>query len=850
MSDDKPSTKRLMAPVEGMHCAACSARIERVVGAMDGVREVSVNLASETMDLAYDPEALSPEAVARRVADLGFTVTMPPVPAGSSEGPDDSPGEEVLDVAIGGMHCAACSARIERVVGAMDGVLAAEVSLAGETGRFRFEPDRVSRRDIRAKIRELGFESRVVTPGAGPDLFEERRREALARLEAARRRLIPAFAFAAPLLVLSMGHMAGLPLPAWLDPMHNPLGFALAQLALTLPVVWSGRHFYLRGLPNLWRRQPDMDSLVAVGTGAALLHSLWATLLVALGVDPQVHAMDLYYESAAVLIAMISLGKYFEARSRLRTSDAIRALMRLAPDTATLVGPDGEHTTVALDEVEPGDVVLVRPGERVPVDGEVTAGGSAVDESMLTGEPLPVTKNPGDAVTGGTMNTTGALTVRAARVGQDTVLARIIRLVQQAQGSKAPISGLADRISFHFVPAVIAVAIVSGLAWLAGTGDTALALRIFIAVLVIACPCAMGLATPMSIMVGTGRGAQLGVLVKSGAALQTAESVRAVVFDKTGTLTHGHPVLTDLTVLPGGAHGEERLLALAAGVERTSEHPLAQAVVHAAQERGLTLPEPGAFRALAGRGVAATVDGHALLLGNAALMDEHDVAGRDAPAAVRAAEDLSAQGKTALYLALDGRLAALLAVADTLRPEAPAVVARLRALGLRVVMLTGDNGVTARAVAAQAGIDEVLAQVRPEDKEARVREIQAQGLPVAMVGDGINDAPALARADLGVAMGSGIDVAVESGDVVLMHADLYGVLTALELARATMGNIRQNLFWAFAFNTLGIPVAAGVLHLFGGPTLNPMLAGTAMALSSVTVVSNALRLRLFRPSAH
>ena len=540
MSDDTPATARLTAPVEGMHCAACSARIERVVGAMDGVREVSVNLASETMNLAYDPGALNPEAVARRVADLGFSVTLPPAPGAAlaDGGPDDLPGEETLDLAIGGMHCAACSARIERVVGAMDGVLAAEVSLAGEAGHFRFDPTRVSRRDIRATIRKLGFESRPVS--SGPDLFEERRREALARLDATRRRLIPAFAFATPLLVLSMGHMAGLPLPAWLDPMHTPLGFALAQLALTLPVVWSGRHFYLRGLPNLWRRQPDMDSLVAVGTGAALVHSLWATLLVALGVDPQVHAMDLYYESAAVLIAMISLGKYFEARSRLRTSDAIRALMRLAPDTATLVGPGGEHTTVALDEVEPGDVVLVRPGERVPVDGEVVAGGSAVDESMLTGEPLPVTKNPGDAVTGGTMNTTGALTVHAARVGQDTVLARIIRLVQQAQGSKAPISGLADRISFHFVPAVIAVAIVSGLAWLAGTGDTALALRIFIAVLVIACPCAMGLATPMSIMVGTGRGAQLGVLVKSGAALQTAESVRAVVFDKTGPPAQDH----------------------------------------------------------------------------------------------------------------------------------------------------------------------------------------------------------------------------------------------------------------------------------------------------------------------
>ncbi len=825
--------RKLLAPVKGMHCASCSSRIERVLGAVDGVRGVSVNLAAETMDLDYDPEALSPEDVAQRVAALGFEVQLPEP-------------EQTMDLDITGMHCASCAARIERVVGAMDGVSSATASFGSESGSFRFDPAVVGRREIRDKIRELGFDS---TPAsAAPDAFEQRRLEALENLAAIRRRLIPAFAFAAPLLVLSMGHMAGMPLPAWLDPAHSPLAFALAQLALTLPVVWSGRLFYLRGLPNLWRRQPDMDSLVAVGTGAALVYSLWNTVLIALGRDPAMHAMDLYFESAAVLIALISLGKYFEARSRLRTSDAIRALMQLAPDQAILVDEDGGHREIPLDEVEGGDLLLVRPGQRVPVDGAVVSGQSSVDESMLTGEPLPVSKIQGDAVTGGTLNTSGTLTIRAEKVGQDTVLARIIRLVQQAQGSKAPISSLADRISFYFVPAVIAIAIASGLAWYLGTGgDFPFALRIFIAVMVIACPCAMGLATPMSIMVGTGRGAQLGVLVKSGTALQTAESVRAVVFDKTGTLTHGHPILTDLTPLPGCPLDKDALLTLTASIERASEHPLARAIVLAAQNKQLPLTDPDAFEALPGRGVRASHSGRAVLLGNRELMAEAAVSGLDAPETTDAADTLSSQGKTALYLALDGALAALLAVADTLRPESPDVVRRLRALGVRVVMLTGDNETTARAIASQAGIDEVLAQVRPEDKQARIREIQDSGTVTAMTGDGINDAPALARADLGIAMGSGIDVAIESGDVVLMHEDLSGVLTALELSRATMRNIRQNLFWAFAFNVLGIPVAAGVLHLFGGPTLNPMIAGTAMALSSVTVVSNALRLRFFSP---
>ncbi|NJB68051.1 Cu+-exporting ATPase [Desulfobaculum xiamenense] len=823
--------RRILAPVQGMHCAACSGRIERVVGGMEGVDVANVNLAAETLDVTFDPSRTDFEAIATRVRELGFD-TQAPAQTRS------------VTLALGGMHCAACSGRIERVVGGMEGVKSAAVNLAAETGAFEFDPDLTSQRAIREAIANLGFTSQPVSATA--DAFDTRRREAMDRLDAARRRLIPAFAFALPLLVLSMGHMVGMPLPAWLDPAHSPLAFALAQLALTLPVVWSGRHFYLRGFPNLWRRTPDMDSLIAVGTGAALAYSLWNTMEIALGVNAHTRAMDLYYESAAVLIAMISLGKFFEARSRIQTTDAIRALMRLAPDTALLVDENGTQREVPAEEVEPGDLLLVRPGERIPVDGTVVSGRSGVDESMLTGESLPVTRDVGDRVAGGTMNGSGALTIRADRVGDDTTLARIIRMVRDAQGSKAPIADLADRVSFHFVPAVMTVAVVASVAWYASGAEFPFALRIFVAVLVIACPCAMGLATPTSIMVGTGRGAQLGVLVKSGQALQAAQGVRAVIFDKTGTLTHGKPELTDLVALPGAKRDEAELLALAAGAEGVSEHPLARAVTAAAETRGVTPATQTAFEALPGRGIRATVAGREVLIGNQECMTQNAVVGAEGAEAAVAAERLAAEAKTVLFMAVDGALAGLLAVADTMRDEAPGVVAELRRMGLRVIMLTGDAENTARAIAAQAGIDEVASRVLPERKAEVVRELQEKGLAVAMVGDGINDAPALAQADCGVAMGSGIDVAVDSGDVVLVRSSLHSVVTALSLSRAVMRNIRQNLFWAFAFNTLGIPVAAGVLHIFGGPTLNPMIAGTAMALSSVTVVSNALRLRFFR----
>jgi Cu+-exporting ATPase len=807
-----------------MHCAACSARIEKVIGGMPGVENISVNLATGEMDLHFDPQDSSLDQILGRVRELGFSVEPP---ASSSN----------LELKIGGMHCAACSSRIERVTARLEGVKEASVNLGAESGRFVFDPALVSQRTLRQAIHDAGFTTSIPQKQSAGD--EEAR--IAARLEEKKRSVIWSMTFALPLLILSMGHMWGMPLPNFLDPMHAPGTFALGQLLLTLPVVWSGRSFYLIGFPALVRRAPNMDSLVAVGTGAALVYSLWNTIEIWLGVDAMARAMDLYYESAAVLIAMISLGKFFEARSVSKTTSAVRALMALAPDTATLVDGD-EERKIPVEEIEPGDLLRIRPGERLPVDGDVAEGDSHVDESMLTGEPLPVRRGPGDRVFGGTLNTTGAFVMRAALVGEDTMLARIVKLVRDAQGSKAPIASLADTISYYFVPVVMALALASGLAWYFFSDEPfVFALRIAISVLVIACPCAMGLAVPTSIMVGTGRGAQLGVLIKSGRALQRAGELDTLVFDKTGTLTVGKPVLAEVWIDPTAGLDKDALLRLAASIEAQSEHPLAQAVVAAAQG---PLPKAGDFLSVPGQGVTATVDGRTVAIGNERLMQARNL-NLEAARAVR--ERMEEKGATVVHVAVDNGLAGLLAISDQLRPESAKAVQRLRDLGMEIVLLTGDSKRAANAVAAQLGIDRVIAGVLPDRKAEVIIELQQEGRVVGMVGDGINDAPALARADLGVAMGGGMDVAMESGDVVLMREDLLGVLTALSLSRAVMRNIRQNLFWAFAFNTIGLPIAAGLLHVFGGPTMSPMLAGAAMAMSSVLVVTNALRLRFFVP---
>ncbi len=817
--------------IRGMHCASCSTRIEKVLGSTEGIRAAAVNLAAESLEVEWEPTRLNLADIASIVKTLGFELVLPEK-------------ETRLALAIGGMTCASCAARIEKVVGGMAGVRSMQVNLATESAVVVFDPEVVSQRQIREGIERLGFKAQAAGPAGGSD-FARQQEEAQARLAAMARRLYPAFAFAVLLLLLSMGEMAGLPLPLFLAPHHAPFTFACVQFLLVLPIMWSGRNFYQLGFPALWRGAPNMDSLIAVGTGAAFVYSTWNLIEIGLGIEVMARVMDLYFESAGVLIALVSLGKYLETRSKVRTSDAIRQLMALAPEEATLVVNE-EQKRIPVAEIEKGDILLVKPGERIPVDGVVVKGRSSVDESMLTGESLPVSKETGDSVVGATLNKNGLLQMRAEKVGQDTVLARIITMVREAQGSKAPIANLADRISLYFVPTVIVLAILAGLSWyFIGQSGFSFALRIFIAVLVIACPCAMGLATPTSIMVGTGRGAQLGVLVKSGEALEMAQKIDAVVFDKTGTLTHGRPELTD--VQPIAAEMDvEQILSLVASAESGSEHPLAEAIVNAAREKGLALAEPSHFEAVPGRGIRAMVRGQNVLLGNREFMAEQNVTGLGM-AVEQIAHGFSGAGKTALYCAAEGKLVALLAIADRLKAEVPATISALQGIGIKIFMLTGDNEITARAIGAQAGISEVFAQVLPDQKVEKVAALQAEGFRVAMVGDGINDAPALAKADVGIAMGTGIDVAIESGDIVLMKGHLSGLLAALSLSRATMRNIKQNLFWAFIYNIIGIPVAAGVLHLFGGPTLNPMIAGGAMAMSSVSVVSNALRLRFFNP---
>ncbi|NOR26347.1 MAG: heavy metal translocating P-type ATPase [Desulforhopalus sp.] len=752
---------------------------------------------------------------------------------------------ENFEANIKGMHCAACSSRIERVVGNLEGVTHCSVNLATEKAKIDYDPLTITITAIEEAVAGLGFSAEVVTVESDDAGNVQ---EAFDKLQAMKNRLLPAFILALLILCLSMANMVGVTLPEIVHPDYSPFTHAAIQFLLLLPVFYFGKNFYLNGIPALLRGGPNMDSLIAIGTGAAFVYSTWNLVEISLGIDPIARAHDLYFESAAMLIALVSLGKYLEARSKARTTDAIRQLLQLAPETATLIDENGQRL-VSVAEIQVNDRILIRPGERIPVDGTIIDGESAVDESMLTGESMPVMKRNGDDLFGGTLNKNGALTMKALKVGRDTMLARIVRLVQDAQGTKAPIASLADRISLYFVPTVIVIASLAGLSWFFfGDAEFSFSLRIFIAVLVIACPCAMGLATPTSIMVGTGRGAQLGVLVKSGEVLELAQKVSCVVFDKTGTLTLGSPEVTDIHPLAG--YDDTMLLNFAAGAESHSEHPLAEAIITAAAKRGCVIPEPQSFSATPGRGIASSIQldgkGYDLLFGNIEFLRENKIDGLTDKVQKEASE-LSDQGKTVLYLAVDKTLAGLLAIADPLKAEAKKTIQDLEAMKIKVVMLTGDNKKTANAVAQQAGIKQVVAGVLPDNKEEEVVRLQQEGEIVAMIGDGINDAPALARADVGIAMGTGIDVAVESADIVLMNGHLAGVGRAIGLSRATMRNIRQNLFWAFAYNVVGIPVAAGLLAIFGGPTLNPMIGGAAMALSSVSVVSNALRLRWYNP---
>ena len=724
---------------------------------------------------------------------------------------------------------------MERALNKLEGLQDVNVNLTTKKATMKYDNNIIKISEIKKAIEDAGYTPLDLEIDAGIDRDKIEKENEIKTL---RKRLIMAAIFAIPLFYISKGHMIGMPLPEILDPSHNPLNFALAQMFLAIPIVLAGRRFYTVGYRALFRSSPNMDSLVAIGTSAAFIYGIYAVIKI-IGGDSAM-AMELYFESVGIIITLIMLGKYLESVSKGKTSEAIKALMGLQPKEATIIR-DGEEVKIPIEEVEVGHVIVVKPGERIPVDGTVIDGHTSVDESMLTGESIPVEKNKGDRVTGGSINKNGSITFKTEKVGKDTVLAQIIKLVEDAQGSKAPIARMADIIAGYFVPVVIAIAVVSGVLWHIAGKPVEFVLTVFISVLIIACPCALGLATPTAIMVGTGKGAEYGVLIKGGEALETAHKIETVVLDKTGTITEGTPEVTD--IISGQGVAEDELLAIAVSAEKGSEHPLGEAIVRAGEEKDVEIKDVEQFMAIPGHGIEAVIEDKNVLLGNKKLLTDRNI-----EITLQDESDrLAVEGKTPMYISIDGKLAGIIAVADIVKESSKDAINSLHNMGIEVVMITGDNKRTAEAMAKQVGIDVVLAEVLPGDKAKEVEKLQGQGKKVAMVGDGINDAPALAQADIGIAIGSGTDVAMESADIVLMKSDLKDVVTAIKLSKRTIINIKQNLFWALGYNSLGIPIAAGVLHLFGGPLLNPIIAAAAMALSSVSVVSNALRLRKFKP---
>ena len=744
-----------------------------------------------------------------------------------------------FELAITGMHCAVCSSRIERVVSKMAEVDSVSVSLPTNRAQVVLK-DGIGKTEgvkaVIARIEKINFGAKL---SEGEDLVQEWQKENELSAQSLRNQfksLPPMIILALLLLYVSMGHMIGLPLPTFLTPEVSPIAFAIIQLLLVMPIMYLGKHFYKDGFSNLIQGAPNMDSLVAVGTGAAFVYSLFSFIMILVG--DSTYAMNLYFESCGVLIAMISIGQYMEAKSKRKAGDAIGSLMKLVPQTARKY-ENGDSRVVKLSELEIGDKVLVQPGERIPVDGVVIEGTSEVDQSLLTGESIPVAVKEKSEVIAGSLNGTHPLVIEITHLGNDTTLAQIIRLVRSAQSSKAPVAALADRVSFYFVPTVMVLSVLTFCAWAIFSDEPiSLAIKAMISVLVIACPCAMGLATPTSIMVATARGAQLGVLIKNAVALELAGKVDVIAFDKTGTLTLGQPKVVDTITFDG--YEKEQVLALAANLEARSEHPIAKAIM-AANHSDIMAIQPVV---LPGLGLTGNINGKNVALGNASLMLQQSV---DITVAKEALARMSSLARTPLLLSVDGKLAAVIGVADTVRPESNKVLKALRQLGVRTLMISGDNKRTARKIADELGIDEVYGEALPQDKARIIRELQDKGLKVAMVGDGLNDAPALAQADVGFAVADGVDVSAQAGDVILMRHGLQSVLTALRLSKAALRNIYQNLGWAFGYNILGIPVAMGVLHaLWGGPMLSPMIGGTAMALSSTSVVLNALRLRFFR----
>lgn len=801
--------------IEGMTCSACSNRVERFVKKLDGVINVNVNFATETLNIEFDESKLNDEIIENTVIKAGYGVKK---------------NLKTYTFKVEGMTCSACASRVERVTKKLNGVQSSVVNLATEMLTININEDEIGYSQIKAAVDKAGYKLIKEEEKAEEDIKVDETQLLLTRFTVS-------VIFAVPLLIITMGHMLGMPLPHVIDSMMNPLNFATVQLILTVPVMIVGYKFYHIGIKNLFKLSPNMDSLIAIGTLAAFAYGIFGIYKIQIGETN--YAMHLYFESAAVILTLITLGKYLEAVSKGRTSQAIKALMGLAPKTATIIRNNVEMT-VPIEEVIVGDTILVKPGEKLPVDGDIIEGNTSIDESMLTGESIPVEKTIGSSVIGASINKTGFIKYKATKVGKDTALAQIVKLVEDAQGSKAPIAKLADIISAYFVPTVIILAIIASTGWLIAGETSVFSLTIFIAVLVIACPCALGLATPTAIMVGTGKGAENGVLIKGGEALETTHEIKTIVFDKTGTITEGRPVVTD--IITNGI-SEDEILVLSASSEKGSEHPLGEAIVRGAEDKGLEFKEIEEFIAIPGHGIEVKIENKNILLGNQKLMKEKNI---DIDVLSKASDKLASEGKTPMYVAIDGTLRGIVAVADTVKASSKSAIEVLHNMGIKVAMITGDNKKTADAIASQVGIDIVLAEVLPEDKANEVKKLQGENIKVAMVGDGINDAPALAQADVGIAIGSGADVAIESADIVLMKSDLMDVITAIKLSKATIKNIKQNLFWAFGYNVLGIPVAMGILHIFGGPLLNPMIAAAAMSLSSVSVLTNALRLRNFK----